>query len=59
VANRVGPEATGEVAGGHGIDGMRRRLESVGGRLDIRTDPGPDAETFTATARIPLRRVAG
>jgi signal transduction histidine kinase len=38
---------------GQGIDGMRRRLESVGGRLDVRrrTDPA----TFTATAWVPLR----
>jgi signal transduction histidine kinase len=40
-------------AGGQGIDGMRRRLEAVGGRLDVRrrTDP----PTFTATAWVPVR----
>ncbi|MFC7497370.1 MULTISPECIES: sensor histidine kinase [unclassified Nocardioides] len=39
--------------GGQGIDGMRRRLEAVGGRLDVRrrTDP----PTFTATAWVPVR----
>jgi signal transduction histidine kinase len=38
--------------GGQGIDGMRRRLEAVGGRLDVRrrTDP----PTFTATAWLPV-----
>ncbi|HEX4472559.1 MAG TPA: histidine kinase [Nocardioides sp.] len=43
-------------AGGQGIDGMRRRLEAVGGRLDVRrrTDP----PTFTATAWVPVRVVA-
>jgi signal transduction histidine kinase len=39
--------------GGQGLVGMRRRLEAVGGRLDVRrrTDP----PTFTATAWIPVR----
>ncbi len=38
---------------GQGLDGMRRRLEAVGGRLDVRrrTDP----PTFTATAWVPVR----
>jgi signal transduction histidine kinase len=42
--------------GGQGIDGMRRRLEAVGGRLDVRrrTDP----PTFTATAWLPVRIVS-
>lgn len=41
------------VPGGQGLDGMRGRLEAVGGRLDVRrrTDP----PTFTATAWVPLR----
>ena len=39
--------------GGRGVEGMRRRLEAVGGRLDVRrrTDPA----TFTATAWVPVR----
>jgi signal transduction histidine kinase len=47
-----GPPAVG----GQGIDGMRRRLEAVGGRLDVRrrTDPA----TFTATAWVPVRVVS-
>jgi signal transduction histidine kinase len=38
---------------GQGLVGMRRRLDAVGGRLDVRrrTDP----PTFTATAWVPVR----
>jgi hypothetical protein len=32
---------------------MRRRLESVGGRLDVRRRSDPP--TFTATAWVPIR----
>lgn len=39
--------------GGQGVDGMRRRLEAVGGRLDVRRRVDPP--TFTATAWVPLR----
>jgi signal transduction histidine kinase len=39
--------------GGQGIAGMRRRLESVGGRLDVRRRSDPP--TFTATAWVPVR----
>lgn len=39
--------------GGQGLDGMRRRLESVGGRLDVRRRTAPP--TFTATAWVPVR----
>ncbi|WP_395659378.1 sensor histidine kinase [Nocardioides sp.] len=38
---------------GQGLDGMRRRLESVGGRLDVRRRLDPP--TFTATAWVPVR----
>lgn len=41
------------VAGGQGIDGMRRRLDSVGGHLDVRRRLDPP--TFTATAWVPVR----
>jgi signal transduction histidine kinase len=43
----------GSPDGGQGIEGMRRRLEAAGGRLDVRrrTDP----PTFTATAWVPVR----
>lgn len=38
---------------GHGLEGMRRRLESVGGRLDVRPRTGPEHPTFTVTAWLP------
>ncbi len=44
--------ATGP-GGGQGLDGMRRRLESVGGRLDVRRRSDPP--TFTSTAWLPVR----
>jgi signal transduction histidine kinase len=58
VVNVIGPEETGEVSGGQGVDGMRRRLGSIGGRLEVGTAPGARGDTFTATARVPLRRVS-
>ena len=39
---------------GQGLDGMRRRLESVGGRLDVRRREEAGGATFTATAWVPL-----
>lgn len=47
------PTLPAAVAGGQGVDGMRRRLESVGGRLDVRRRASPP--TFTATAWVPVR----
>jgi signal transduction histidine kinase len=44
--------------GGQGLDGMRRRLESVGGRLDVRRREEAVGPTFTATAWVPVRAVA-
>jgi signal transduction histidine kinase len=38
---------------GQGLEGMRRRLEAVGGRLDVRRRTEPP--TFTATAWVPVR----
>lgn len=56
VANLAGAVRTGDgLGGGQGIAGMRRRLESVGGSLDIQRAQGPDGETFTAAARLPVR----
>ncbi len=43
--------------GGQGLDGMRRRLESVGGRLDVRRRDEAVGPTFTATAWVPVRAV--
>ncbi|MFI1919654.1 sensor histidine kinase [Nocardia sp. NPDC020380] len=54
--NAVAAEAPAQPdAGGQGLDGMRRRLESVGGRLDIRCQGSghPGAANFTATAWVP------
>ncbi len=42
---------------GQGLEGMRRRLDSVGGRLDVRRRDETSGSTFTATAWVPLRTV--
>ena len=39
---------------GQGLEGMRRRLESVGGRLDVRRRDEDGEPTFTATAWLPV-----
>lgn len=49
VRNTMGTPS--ESTGGNGVPGMRRRLEAVGGRLDLRQDD----DVFTATAWIPVR----
>ena len=53
-AEETQPIQTGP--GGQGVEGMRRRLEAVGGHLDVRrrTDP----PTYTATAWVPVRTPA-
>ncbi|MCZ4500440.1 MAG: Signal transduction histidine kinase [Marmoricola sp.] len=58
VANVVGePVAGSDPSGGQGLSGMRRRLESIGGRLDVvRRDSG-EHESFTTIAHVPLRTV--
>lgn len=59
VRNVVGPGPRGPGVAeraGSGIDGMRRRLDAVGGRLDVRcTDEDGPGRVFTATAWMPLR----
>ncbi|SSC22987.1 Histidine kinase/HSP90-like ATPase, partial [Klenkia terrae] len=50
VAN--GTDGAAPSPGGRGLVGMRDRLASVGGRLDV--EPGPDR--FAVTARLPVRR---
>ncbi|GAB6900076.1 sensor histidine kinase [Kineosporia succinea] len=40
--------------GGQGLGGMRRRLEAVGGKLDVRTRDEPEGPTFTVTAWLPV-----
>jgi signal transduction histidine kinase len=55
VTNTCAPdEATVVLGSGSGVEGMRQRLESVGGRLDVRRRSG-DPSTFTATAWVPVR----
>lgn len=50
------PDASGaRGGGGQGLDGMRRRLESVGGRLDVRRREEALGTTFTVTAWMPVR----
>ena len=50
------PSAAGPgQAPGQGMDGMRRRLEAVGGRLDVRRRDEAGGQTFTATAWLPVR----
>ena len=50
-------EAAGSPAGGagRGLDGMRRRLESIGGHLDVRRREQPAGTTFTVTAWMPVQ----
>lgn len=57
VRNVVAPSpfAANGSSGGAGLDGMRRRLESVGGRLDVRRRDEDGRSTFTATAWVPVR----
>ncbi|GEP36752.1 hypothetical protein NPS01_04150 [Nocardioides psychrotolerans] len=56
VRNVVAPP-DGSAPGGQGLDGMRRRLEAIGGRLDVRRRALADGDTFTGTAWVPVRPV--
>lgn len=40
---------------GRGLDGMRRRLESIDGHLDVRRREQSIGATFTVTAYVPVR----
>jgi signal transduction histidine kinase len=58
VRNVITAEAAPQADAGQqglGLEGMRRRLESVGGRIDVRRRGGADAASFTVTAWVPLR----
>jgi len=44
---------------GQGLLGMRRRLDAVGGRIDVRRRRSPDGTVFTATAWVPVRTGGG
>jgi signal transduction histidine kinase len=48
------PLRAATVPPGQGIDGMRRRLDAVGGRLDVRRREVDGEPTFTATAWVPV-----
>jgi len=48
-------DANGESSPGQGLEGMRRRLESASGRLDVRRREEAGGATFTATAWVPVR----
>ncbi len=54
-ADETQPMRAAEVVPGQGLEGMRRRLDSVGGRLDVRRREEPEGMTFTATAWVPVR----
>lgn len=49
------PAAARASGDGMGLVGMERRLESVGGRLAIRSEQAGDGVEFTATAWLPVR----
>jgi signal transduction histidine kinase len=49
------PGSTSDPGEGIGQLGMRRRLESVGGRLEVAQRATDHGRTFTATAWVPLR----
>lgn len=55
VSNMTQDGGAGSPAGGagRGLDGMRRRLESIGGHLEVRRDEA--ATSFTVTAWVPVR----
>ncbi len=50
-------EASGHdgAGAGRGLDGMRRRLEAIGGHLDMRRREQPAGISFTVTAFVPVR----
>ncbi|MBM7791275.1 sensor histidine kinase [Tenggerimyces flavus] len=52
VRNVIGTAHSGA---GQGVEGMRRRLEAVGGRLDVRRRDEAGGPTYTTTAWVPVR----
>ncbi len=53
VRNLIDEDAT--EGHGQGLDGMRRRLESVGGRFEVQRRQELQGRTFAATALVPVR----
>lgn len=47
--------ADAHLGGGFGLVGMRSRLQSVGGWLDIHEDQLPEGRQYTAAAWVPMR----
>ncbi len=54
-ANGTEATGTGGTGTGRGLDGMRRRLEAIGGYLDVRRHEQPTGTAFTVTAYLPVR----
>jgi signal transduction histidine kinase len=50
-----GGAGPGGAGSGRGLDGMRRRLEAIGGHLDVRRGEQPAGTTFTVNAYLPVR----
>ncbi len=55
VTNMTGAPGRDGAGAGQGLDGMRRRLEAIGGHLDVRRREQPAGTSFTVTAFVPLR----
>ncbi|WP_117213491.1 sensor histidine kinase [Allorhizocola rhizosphaerae] len=48
-------ESSDHAGAGRGLDGMRRRLEAIGGHLDVRRREQPAGISFSVTAFVPVR----
>ncbi|WP_433201805.1 sensor histidine kinase [Dactylosporangium sp. CS-047395] len=59
VTNGAGSASPDGTRTGRGLEGMRRRLEAVGGHLDVRLRERPTGTTFTVTAFVPVRPGGG
>jgi signal transduction histidine kinase len=46
--------AADDTGTGQGLDGMRRRLDAIGGHLDVRRREQPAGSSFTVTAFVPV-----
>lgn len=57
VSNAAAAAPAADWTGGQGLTGMRQRVESVGGRLDVDRHEVAGEPRFTATAWIPVRRL--
>ena len=56
VSNTAAAAPAADWTAGQGLTGMRQRVESVGGRLDVDRHEAAGEPRFTATAWIPVRR---